>query len=268
MSNNFNQSENNYNADAYAPVKTKKPFYKKWFFWLIIVIVLSVAVANLSNKIKNTNEKNEKYNWPSNSIASLLPEPESDYGKIEYDSADSFSLDVYKTTAEEFNSYVSECKDKGFTVDYYGYDNYYSADSKNGYSLTVNYDEDEETMNISISESLEKTEKETTQAKKEKTTKKENKKTAKNSGKVSPELKATLDSYEAFFDEYVEFMEEYNSSDDISSMMTEYADFMKKYAECMEAMDKLEEEELSSADTAYFIEVQARITAKLASISY
>lgn len=267
MRNKFNQMENN-NEVTYKPIKKKKPFYKKWYFWLIIIVALVIVFSQLSNKIEDNNKKNEKYNWPTNSIASLLPEPKSDYGKIEYDSEDGFSLNVYKISPEEFNSYIDECKNKGFTVDYYGSESYYNADNEDGYSLSVDYNKDEETMNITISEAIEETEAETTKSQKEETTKEEKKDASEKSDEVTPEFKATLDTYEAFFDEYIEFMEEYNNSDDISSMLTEYADFMKKYAEYMEALDELEDEELSDADAAYLIEVQARITEKLAAASY
>lgn len=43
-----------------------------------------------------------------------------------------------------------ECKNSRFTVDYSRSDGYYSADDENGYSLILNYDAKEKSMNISL----------------------------------------------------------------------------------------------------------------------
>lgn len=85
-------------------------------------------------------------------------------------------------------------------------------------------------------------------------------------GDVTPEFKATMDSYEAFFDEYVEFMNNYQDSNDVVGMLTQYSEMMTRYAETMEALGEVDTASLSAADLAYYTEVTARITQKLATI--
>lgn len=70
---------------------------------------------------------------------------------------------------------------------------------------------------------------------------------------------------EEFFDSYVDFVNKYNdtSSDDQTGMLSDYADFMTRYADYMKKLDEIEEENLSTTNYAYYIEVQARITKKL-----
>ena len=80
---------------------------------------------------------------------------------------------------------------------------------------------------------------------------------------VSEDFKAWMDAYEAFFDEYIEFMETYQNSDNPASLMTEYAEYMTKYTEAMEALDNINEEELSDAEYAYYLEVMNRVNQKL-----
>ena len=83
---------------------------------------------------------------------------------------------------------------------------------------------------------------------------------------VTPEFKAQMDEYEAFFDEYVEFMQKYAASDNPVALMSEYLEFMQKYTKAMEALDAIDENTLSDADSLYFAEVTLRIDEKLLSV--
>ncbi len=83
-----------------------------------------------------------------------------------------------------------------------------------------------------------------------------------------PEFKEAMDSYEAFFDEYVAFMEKYAASDGSDlSLLADYASYMSTYADMMADLEAWDSEEMSPAETAYYIEVQARISQKLLSIA-
>lgn len=258
----------------------KKPIYKRVWFWILTIIVLAVVIVKLQSSIDNAKEKSTKYSWPNSKITSLIPVPESANGKIISDSEDSFWIDVYKTSDEEFTEYTQKCKDKGFTVNYSGSNDSYSAENKDGYSLDLDYDAENKTMSISLDtpnaqkpDSGIKNNNKNNNSKNNNTGKKkssssQNKNTsAKSSGKVSASFKKTMDSYEDFFDEYIDFMKNYNNSDDISGMISDYADYMQKYAKYMEELASINEDDLSAADAAYYIEVQARITKKLAKIS-
>lgn len=87
--------------------------------------------------------------------------------------------------------------------------------------------------------------------------------TAEETGGVSPEFKKTMDDYEAFFNEYAEFMKKYANSDDAMSMLNDYLSMLTKYSEAMEGLDSINEQELSTADYAYYTEVMLKIDAKL-----
>lgn len=50
-------------------------------------------------------------------------------------------------------------------------------------------------------------------------------------------------------------------------MASNYADYMKKYIETMEAMNEIDEDELSTADVLYYAEVNVRISVKLFEVS-
>ena len=69
---------------------------------------------------------------------------------------------------------------------------------------------------------------------------------------VTPEFKELMDSYEAFFDEYVEFMQKYMKADanDMVAMM-----------------NAIDQNELSTADKLYYIDVTGRINQKLMKVA-
>ena len=86
---------------------------------------------------------------------------------------------------------------------------------------------------------------------------------------VSPDFKETMDSYEEFFNEYIDFMKKYTdegSSANAFSMLADYSEFMTKYADMMTKMSEIDTSNLSPADSAYYLEVTARIYQKLAEL--
>lgn len=210
--------------------------------------------------------------WPDSGIAKMLPVPKSKTGKIKEDTSDSFKALVGDTSENDFKEYVKACKEKGFDVDYSNGDDYYRAKNSKDYSLEVSLSAFN-VMKIYLSAPEEETtEEETSKAEsskaessKEESSKKEQ--SSKSSDSVTPEFKKAMDKYEEFFDEYAEFMEKYANSDNPASMMKEYSEYMTKYTETMQAFSECEDEEMTEADSLYYLEVQTRINQKLANIN-
>lgn len=50
-------------------------------------------------------------------------------------------------------------------------------------------------------------------------------------------------------------------------MASDYADYMTKYSDMMQKLNDIKSEDLSTADLAYYNEVNARITKKLAEVA-
>ncbi len=80
---------------------------------------------------------------------------------------------------------------------------------------------------------------------------------------VSPEFKKYMDSYETFFDEYLAFMKSADEEGDGFEYLLRYAAMMERYVEVMDSLDAIDEEELSTADEIYYLEVLSRINRKL-----
>lgn len=85
---------------------------------------------------------------------------------------------------------------------------------------------------------------------------------------VNPEFKAAMDSYELFFDEYIAFMEKYSEADDPSSMMLDYLSYLARFSETMDALSKIEEEDMNEAEAIYYLEVSTRIMEKISKVEF
>lgn len=199
--------------------------------------------------------------WPDSGLAKMLPVPKSKTGKITEDTSEEFKVMVGDTTDSDFKDYVKACKEKGFDIDYSSRDDYYCAKCSEGYEVEINHNS-LNVMEISLFEPYD-IEDETTEevtSKAESSKKSESSKSESiDSSKVSPDFKKAMDKYEEFFDEYIDFMEKYANSDNPASMLKEYTEYMSKYAETIKAFDEYKDEEMSAADTAYYLEVQTRI---------
>ena len=204
--------------------------------------------------------------WPTSAAGKQLPTPKSTTGKFSYEYDDNFFVYVGNTSKTDYAEYVNACSEKGFNVDYSKGDDYYYADNSEGWHVDIRY-VGNNVMSINIDapddESNDTTSTPSTEESKPDTTEKEPDKDTSNNGGLDPDFKAAMDSYENFMDEYVAFMKKYKANPSDLSLLTDYADYMSKYADFVEDFEKWEDEEMNAAETAYYIEVQARVSKKL-----
>ncbi len=74
---------------------------------LIIPFVMFIGVLHRSY---------DKYVWPQNNLTAMLPKPKSEYGGIETDIADQFIINIGKVKDDDYNTYVEECMESGFSL--------------------------------------------------------------------------------------------------------------------------------------------------------
>ena len=93
----------------------------------------------------------DAYGWAKNSsLGDLISKPETEVCRVETDRDDSFWFEAFGCSSDYFDKYVEDCRTKGFTVDEYSHDGYFSADDANGNKITVTYHEDEESISVTI----------------------------------------------------------------------------------------------------------------------
>ena len=201
--------------------------------------------------------------WPNSDLAQLLPQPASAVGKISRESSDGFYIYVGETDLDDFNEYVAQCSAAGFDVDYEKGDEYYRAYDESGNYVSLLY-AGNHVMTIEMRKAEEEPVVEEPVAEE---TVLEEPVTEESSGLVDgmrPEFKEAMDAYEKFMDEYCEFMKKYAESDGSDlGLLVDYAKYMSDYAEFVDSYEKWDAEEMNTKETAYYIDVQARVNKKL-----
>ena len=201
--------------------------------------------------------------WPTSTAGNQLPVPKSLIGNFNYEYEDSFSVYIGNTPKADYDSYVNACANKGFTIDYSKGDNLYYADNSDGWHVSISY-EGYNVMNIVINApkntEISSTESSTPPAEESKPNNTE-------TTGLRSDFKAAMDSYEAFMDEYVNFMKSYSADSGNLNLLSQYASYMSKYAEFTENFEEWDEDEMTVAETAYYLEVQSRVNKKLLEIA-
>ena len=213
--------------------------------------------------------------WPTSAAGKQLPTPKSTTGKFSYEHDDNFFVYVGNTSKADYADYVNACSEKGFNVDFDKGEDYYYADNSEGWHISVRY-EGNNIMSIDIdapSEENDNTSTTTpstdssTETSEPDTTQKEPEKDTSNNGGLDPDFKAAMDSYEKFMDEYVTFMKKYKDNPSDLGLLADNTNYMSKYADFVEDFEKWEDEEMNAAETAYYIDVQARVSKKLLEVA-
>ncbi len=210
--------------------------------------------------------------WPTSIAGKMLPVPESTKGSFSYESDNNFLVYIGDTSKADYDAYVATCSEEGFNVDYDKGKDYYYADNSEGWSISLRY-EGNNIMSISIyppSEDDNTTEPTApaTEESKPDVTETEPEKENTNNGGLDPDFKAAMDSYEKFMDEYIAFMKKYSKNPSDLSLLADYADYLNKYSDFVENFEKWEDQEMNAAETAYYIEVQSRVSKKLLEVAY
>ena len=136
------------NIDVQPKSKAKKPIYKKWWFWVIAVLLLFGIIGSFGED-SSDNDASE-FNWSNMTLGSMLPTPESTLGKNLINTEDYLSIDILDVSPEEYQEYVNACREKGFTVEVSEYDTYYDAQNADGYKLMLYYFESDEELSIDL----------------------------------------------------------------------------------------------------------------------
>ncbi len=230
----------------------------------------SLKLTHISDELDITLETSMKMStitWPSGAAGSVVPSPKSLTGKFNYEHDNSFSVYIGETSKTDYDEYVTTCSNSGFNIDYDKGEKYYSAYNADGYYLSISY-EGNNIMLVSVSK---KEKKETTNQDSSSTSESEDSSTDNNDSTIGADgmhtdFKEAMDSYETFMNEYCDFIEKYNANPSDTTLLADYATYMSKYAEFSDKFDKLGERDLNDAETAYYIQVQARVTTRLAQV--
>ena len=98
-------------------------------------------------------ETYEALEWPDSGLFTQVPDPGAEYGTIGLDLDDTASATVDQITKEDWQNYVEECKNLGYTIDAEENTDSYTAYNEEGYEIDLSfsdYDEDNYSYDINI----------------------------------------------------------------------------------------------------------------------
>lgn len=120
--------------------KNLQPLFSSIGFAMILLLLGVVGADGLTT---------ETFLWPESGMSALLPEPVSNKGYF-FESADSFSAGVEKTSEEEYQDYMKACAANGFTVEPEQNGTSYHAFNADGYSLSLYYFKNGHEMSVDL----------------------------------------------------------------------------------------------------------------------
>lgn len=128
---------------------------KKNGLLIAVVVVVAIAIIGGISRCGGGGEKNESLEWPTTDLATMLPKPSSDKGEVHTNSDETFWADVNEFSQSDFDAYVEQCKEKGFTVEASNDGLGFEAYSENGAHLRLTYLESSEEMSINLDAAVE-----------------------------------------------------------------------------------------------------------------
>ena len=113
-----------------------------------ISTAITAARDNAANEQEKQQAQSVTYEWPSVGLNQYLPIPPTEYGDIKTDDETRFNIEIYQVSPEDFECYVKNCKEKGFTISTTKADSVFYAYHAEQYELDIFYWADKETMDI------------------------------------------------------------------------------------------------------------------------
>lgn len=84
---------------------------------------------------------------------------------------------------------------------------------------------------------------------------------------IRPEFKAAMDDYEAFYDEYCIFMKKYKDNPTDFALLGQYTTMMSKALDMSKSFEAWEQDDMTTEELKYYLEVSARVAQKLVDVS-
>lgn len=81
----------------------------------------------------------EKLDWPKTGIATNIPDPKAKYGNIIINDEDSFSASIERYSQSDYEQYLEDCKDMGYTINSDVSTKSYEAYNDTGYKLSLSF---------------------------------------------------------------------------------------------------------------------------------
>lgn len=193
-----------------------------------------------------------EFTWPVSTLASVLPEPPVNRGKVTIDTSTDFDILIPDVDKAKFRDYANAVLNAGFNIDYENSDTYFEGKNADGIEVSLSK-RTGNVLDIDLEAPEEATPAPTTEATAAPA--------ATAAAGIRPEFKEAMDSYKATVDAYCDFMKSYDSSN--VEMLAKYTKLYAQYMDTMSKLDDIDEQELSDEEDAYYLQIMSEINQEL-----
>ena len=123
----------------------KEPFKKCYVVLAIVAFILIIPFLSL---FKTGGDRYQKVDWEDIKMSTIVPEPSSNKIHIYDNETDELSIEVTDCSLKDFNNYVKEVKEKGFTIDAEDKTSSYEAYNSEGYFIDLYHYDTKDEMSI------------------------------------------------------------------------------------------------------------------------
>lgn len=103
-----------------------------------------------SQKYSSGSETEQAIQWSQTELGNKIPKPEAKVIRTLSDYENSFSFEVFGVSPDQFNSYIKNCKEAGYTSKPQSYSGSYKAENSDGYVLYIYYRKDTSSFCVSV----------------------------------------------------------------------------------------------------------------------
>lgn len=127
----------------------------KKMFVLLLCTFMCVLISGCGGNDPDKKEETKKVEpaeieWPEDGISKVLPKPKAKRGEIGVNFDDVFSEHIKISSKDDFDKYVKECKNKGFTIEAEEKSDDYVAFNNEGYKLHLYYYDSNKSYDIDL----------------------------------------------------------------------------------------------------------------------
>ncbi|MCD7866165.1 MAG: hypothetical protein LUG54_09235 [Clostridiales bacterium] len=112
--------------------------------------IYTVYYDYVSQKYSFEDDTEVAYQWSQTDLGDAIPKPDVKVVEAGRDDEVRFMFDAYGLTLDEFNAYVDECIELGYTVDASSYEGFYTADNEEGYNVYLYYQDNDYSMSGTV----------------------------------------------------------------------------------------------------------------------
>lgn len=128
--------------------KTKKPIYKRWWFIVLVILVLLRVYSIISNTIENAT-KGEKINQTELILGDHLPKFPGNKAEVTTDTKECLDIEIYRISQKKYNQYLKKCKQE-FNKDDSSTSDILNAFNDDNYELYMTYDKSKKRISIKL----------------------------------------------------------------------------------------------------------------------